>query len=122
MAPSTNKGKVPRGRKPAGAVLVDGKWQLTQESVTEAADRILKYREHNRKRYREMRELLRAEHPELFAQPDPQQSLLVPRSEEKGLDLKFYQKTGREEGEAKRTREAEGANAPHTGDRGLAVV
>ena len=101
MAPSADKEKVPRGRKPAGAMLVDGKWQFTQESVKAAADRILKYHEHNRKRYREMQELLRAEHPEVFAQPDPQQSLLVPRSEEKRLDLTFYQKTGREEGEAK---------------------
>ena len=92
MAPSTDREKVPRGRRPVGAVLVDGKWQLTQESVRAAAERILKYREHNRKRYREMRELLRAEHPELFVQPDPQQSLLVPRSNEKGLDLTFYQK------------------------------
>ena len=100
MAPSTDKEKVPRGRRPVGAVLVDGKWQLTQESVRAAADRILKYREHNRKRYREMRELLRAEHPELFVQLDPQQSLLAPRSEEKGLDLTFYQKSSREEGEA----------------------
>ena len=82
---------------------MDGKWQLTQESVKAAADRILKYREHNRKRYREMRELLRAKHPELFAQSDAQQSLLVPRSEDKRLDLTFYQKNsrGEEEGEAK---------------------
>ena len=92
MAPSTDKEKVPRGRRPVGAVLVDGKWQLTQESVRAAADRILKYREHNRKRYREMRELLRAEHPELFLQPDPQQSLLAPRSKEKVFDLTLYQK------------------------------
>ena len=81
---------------------MDGKWQLTQESVHAAAERILKYREHNRKRYREMRELLRAEHPELFVQLDPQQSLLAPRSEEKRLDLTFYQRSSREEGEAAR--------------------
>ena len=105
MAPSTNKGKVPRGRRPVGAVLVDGKWQLTQESVRAAAERILKYREHNRKRYREMRELLRAEHPELFVQPDPQQSLLVPSSNEKGLDLTFYKRSSEEEeGEARGAR------------------
>ena len=90
MAPSTVKEKVPRGRKPTGAVLVDGRWQLTQESVSAAADRILKYRANNRKRYREMRELLRAEHPELFPQPDPRQSLLAPRSEKKD-DLTLYQ-------------------------------
>ena len=101
MAPSTDKEKVPRGRKPAGGVLVDGRWQLTQESVRAAADRILKYRANSRKRYREMRELLRAEHPELFAQPDPRQSLLAPRSEKKA-DLTLYsQQTirGEEEGE-----------------------
>ena len=101
MAPSTDKEKVPRGRKPVGGVLVDGRWQLTQESVRAAADRIIKYRAHNRKRYREMRELLRAEHPELFAQRDPQQTLLAPRSEKKGPDLTLYQQTsrGEEEGE-----------------------
>ena len=92
MAPSTDKEKVPRGRRPVGAVLVDGKWQLTQESVHAAAERILKNREHNRKRYHAMRELLRAEHPELFVQPDPQQSLLAPRSKETVFDLTFYQK------------------------------
>ena len=96
MAPSTDKEKVPRGRKPTGGVLVDGRWQLTQESVRAAADRIIKYRAHNRKRYREMRELLRAEHPELFAQPDPRQSLLAPRSEKKA-DLTLYQQTSRGE-------------------------
>ncbi len=80
---------------------MDGRWQLTQESVRAAANRILKYRANSRKRYREMRELLRAEHPELFAQRDPQQSLLAPRSEEKGLDLTLYQQIsrGEEEGE-----------------------
>ena len=105
MAPLTDKEKVPRGRKPAGAVLVDGKWQLTQESVKAAADRMLKYREHSRKRYREMRELLRAEHPELFAQLDPQQSLLASCSEDKGFDLTFYKRSSEEEeGEARGAR------------------
>ena len=95
MAPSTNKEKVPRGRKPAGAVLVDGRWQLTQESLHAAAERMLKNREHNRKRYHAMRELLRIEHPELFAREDPHQTLLTdaPRSEEKVFDLTFYQKS-----------------------------
>ena len=92
MAPSTNKEKVPRGRRPVGAVLVDGKWQLTQESVPAAAERILKNREHTRKRYHAMRELLRVEHPELFAQADPQQTLLAPRSKERVFDVTFYQK------------------------------
>ena len=106
MAPSTAKEKVPRRHSPVGAVLVDGKWQLTQESVHAAVERILKYREHIRKRYRKMRmrELLRAEHPELFAQLDPQQSLLAPCSEEKVFDLTFYRRSSREEEPA----------APHT--------
>ncbi len=71
MAPSTNKEKVPRGRKPAGALLVDRRWQLIQESLHAAAERMLKNRERNRKRYHAMQELLRIEHPELFAREDP---------------------------------------------------
>ena len=58
--------KKPRGRPPAGAVLVDGSWQLTEESQRIAAKRVLKAREKNRAKYREMRELLHRSHPELF--------------------------------------------------------
>ena len=87
--------KKERGRKPLGAVLVDGRWQLTEESLHMAAERMLKNREHNRKRYHEMRDLLRIEHPELFAaRGDPHQTLLTdaPRSKERVFDLTFYQK------------------------------
>ena len=97
MASSTKEEKRPRGRKPMGAVLVDGRWQLTEESLHMAAERMLKNREHNRKRYHELRDLLRIEHPELFAtRGDPRQTLLtddVPRSKERVFDLTFYQKT-----------------------------
>ena len=96
MALSTKKEKRPRGRKPLGAVLVDGRWQLTEESLHMAAERMLKNREHNRKRYHELRDLLRIEHPELFAtRGDPHQTLLTddaPRSKERVFDLMFYQK------------------------------
>ena len=44
MALSTKKEKRPRGRKPLGAVLVDGRWQLTEESLHMAAERMLKNR------------------------------------------------------------------------------
>ena len=96
MALSTKKEKRPRGRKPLGAALVDGRWQLTEESLHMAAKRMLKNREHNRKRYHEMRDLLRIEHPELFAtRGDPHQTLLTdaPRSKERVFDFTFYQKT-----------------------------
>ena len=76
-------------------MLVDGRWQLTEESLHMAAERMLKNREHNRKRYHEMRDLLRIEHPELFAaRGDPHQTLLsdAPRSKERVFDLTFYQK------------------------------
>ena len=97
MAPRTKKEKRPRGRKPLGAVLVDGRWHLTEESLKLAAERVIRYREHNRKRYHEMRDLLRIEHPELFVREDPQQTLLtdeVPptRSNERVCDLTCYQK------------------------------
>ena len=58
--------KKPRGRPPAGAVLVDGTWQLTEESKRIAAERVIKAREQNREKYREMRQILRQSHPELF--------------------------------------------------------
>ena len=55
---------------------------------------MLKNREHNRKRYHAMQELLRIEHPELFAREDLHQTQLTdaPRSNEKVFDLTFYQK------------------------------
>ncbi len=67
--------KKPRGRPPAGAVLVDGTWQLTEQSQQIAAKRVLRAREKNRAKYRELWELLHRSHPELFAtQKDPTQT------------------------------------------------
>ena len=77
--------------------MADKWWHLTEESLQLAAERVIRYREHNRKRYHEMRDLLRIEHPELFVREDPQQTLLtdeVPpaRSNERVCDLTCYQK------------------------------
>ena len=72
--------KKPRGRPPAGAVLIDGRWQLTERSQQIAATRVLRARENNRARYREMRELLLHSHPELFvARGDLKQTTLPPK-------------------------------------------
>ena len=59
--------KRPLGRPPAGAVLVDGKWQLTDKSKEIAKLRLLRHRDQNRARRQQTRELLRRECPELFA-------------------------------------------------------
>ena len=77
--------------------MVDRRWHLTEESLKLAAERVIRYREHNRKRYHEMRDILRIKHPELFVREDPQQTLLtdeVPpaRSNERVCDLTCYQK------------------------------
>ena len=76
--------KRPRGRQPAGAVLVDGKWQMTELAVRLAAERVLRAREYARKRNRKTRELLRLARPELFPSKgmDPKQTTLAPRSPE----------------------------------------
>ena len=96
MAPRTTTEKRPRGRKPLGAVLVDGRWHLTEKSLKLAAERVTRYREHNRKRYHKMRDLLRIEHPELFVRENPQQTLLTEavhptRSNDRVCDLTCYQ-------------------------------
>ena len=77
--------------------MVDGRWHLTEESLQLAAERVIRYREHNRKRYHEMRDLLRIEHPDLFAREDPRQTLLADEpplagSNERVCDLTCYQK------------------------------
>ena len=76
--------KKPRGRQPVGAVLVDGKWQMTELSAQLAAERVLRLRELGRIRFRKTRELLRIARPELFVPRgmDPRQTTLVPRSTE----------------------------------------
>ena len=92
-----NSEKRPRGRQPAGAVLVDGKWQLTERSMQLAAERMLRGREIRRNRFRAMRELLRISHPELFVVRglDPRQTTLTPevRSTERKVDPSPSQKT-----------------------------
>ena len=85
--------KRPCGKPPAGAVLVDGRWQLTELSAQIAADRLLREREQRRNRRREMRKLLRQSHPDLFvfARKDPQQTTLTepetPRRERNARDI-----------------------------------
>ena len=66
MAKETTE-KKPGGRPPARAVLVDVRWQPTEQSIQMAAARLLQDRENRRARRREMRGLLRRSHPELFA-------------------------------------------------------
>ena len=56
----------PRGRPPKAAVLVDGKWTMTQEALTLAAERLESHRTACRERYRLTQQLLREQKPELF--------------------------------------------------------
>ena len=87
--------KRPRGRPPAGAVLIDGRWQLTERSQQIAATRVLRARENNRARYREMRELLLHSHPELFvARGDLKQTTLAAPSKERNGDLMSWADAG----------------------------
>ncbi len=77
--------KRPCGKPPAGAVLVDGRWQLTELSAQIAADRLMREREQRRNRRHEMRNLLRQSHPDLFVfarKQDPQQTTLTPEPAE----------------------------------------
>ena len=76
--------KRPRGRQPIGAVLVDGKWQMTELAVRLAAERLLRVRENARIYNRKTRELLRLARPELFPTKGlhPRQTTLAPRSPE----------------------------------------
>ena len=87
--------KRPQGRPPAGAVLVDGKWQLTEQSVQIAVERLLRHRERNRIKRDETRDMLRRGRPELFAHVSPaelpQQTALSPARSDKGT-LWQYQK------------------------------
>ena len=82
--------KKPLGRPPAGAVLIDGKWQPTQESTEIAKRRLLRHRELNRARRERARELLRKECPNLFAPPPTPE--VVARSFEAQSTLWVYQK------------------------------
>ena len=56
----------PRGRPPIGAILMDGRWQLTDESLAKAAERLEKHRTDCRERYRRNRAALVRQRPDLF--------------------------------------------------------
>ena len=58
--------KKPRGRPPIAAILVDGRWQLTEESLARAAARLEKHRRECRDRYRRNRAVLARQRPDLF--------------------------------------------------------
>ena len=58
--------KKPRGRPPIAAILVDGRWQLTEESLARAAARLEKHRRECRDRYRRNRAALALQRPDLF--------------------------------------------------------
>ena len=80
--------KKPRGRPPTHAILVDGQWQLTEESFELAAHRLVRYRRRAQQRYRELRDVMRQQHPELFKQrAHQQQTLVAARSTEQSEDL-----------------------------------
>ena len=87
--------KKPRGRQPIGAVLIDGKWQMTELAAQLAAERVLRLRERGRIWYRKTRELLRIARPELFVPRgmDPRQTTLEPRSTEREVVRAPCQKT-----------------------------
>ena len=63
-------------------MLVDGRWQLTELSAEIAAERLLRDREQRRSKRRELRQLLRQTHPDLFVfvRKDPQQTTLEPET------------------------------------------
>ena len=88
--------KRPLGRQPAGAVLVDGKWELTELSTQVAAQRLLRQQQARRNAWRKTQERLRAAYPELFVQKglDPRQTTLTEaRSTGQDVDRTQYQKT-----------------------------
>ena len=89
--------KRPQGRPPAGAVLIDGKWHATEQSIEIAAKRVLRNRERERIRREETREMLRRERPELFAHVRtpaelPQQTALSPARSDKGTFWQYQKK------------------------------
>ena len=92
--------KKPRGRQPIGAILVDGKWVMTEAAAQLAIDRVVKVRAAARERNRKTRELLIDTRPDLFVkvkQLHPCQTTLVSetlvRSIREKDDRKLYQKT-----------------------------
>ena len=80
--------KKPRGRPPTHAILVDGQWQLTEESFELAAQRLVRYRRRAQQRYQELQKVMRQQHPELFKQrAHQQQTLVAARSNGESEDL-----------------------------------
>ena len=71
--------KRPIGQRPAGAVAIDGKWELTELSLQVAAQRLLQKRQARRTAWRKSQDRLRAAYPELFVQNglDPRQTTLA---------------------------------------------
>ncbi len=86
--------KRPLGRQPAGADLVDGKWELTELSTQLAAERLLRKRQARRTAWRKTQDRLRAVYPELFVQKglDPRQTTLA-RSTGQDVARSHCQKT-----------------------------
>ncbi len=82
--------KRPKGRPPAGAVLVDGKWHTTEQSIEIAAKRVLRNRERERIRRKETWQMLRRERPELFAHEPPAKLPKPARSQESQSTLLQY--------------------------------
>ena len=97
-AMKTQSPKRPRGRQPIGAILVDGKWVMTELAAQLATERLMKVRENARMRDRKTRELLRLARPDLFVkQLHPSQTTLVSetlvRSTRGNVESTQYQKT-----------------------------
>ena len=95
MTKNCHAEKRPQGRPPAGAVLIDGKWHTTQQSIQIAIERLLQQREKRRAKRIETRELMRREQPELFvvvrAPADPKQTTLEARPDTQHNTLEQYQ-------------------------------
>ena len=87
--------KRPLGRQPAGAVLVDGKWELTELSTQLAAERLVRQRKARRATWRKMQDRLRAAYPELFVERglNLRPTTLGPRSTKRDVDRTPCQKT-----------------------------
>ena len=64
--PHAEEQKKPRGRPPIGAILVDGKWQMTEASILREAERLETHRAQCRQRYHRNRTALMQHRPELF--------------------------------------------------------
>ena len=99
----TQSPKRPRGRQPIGAILVDGKWVMTEAAAQLAIDRVVKVRAAALERRRKTHEMLMEARPDLFvkikqAKPlPPGQTTLISETPVRSIkdkdDLKLYQKT-----------------------------